>query len=224
MSNPDWKTDFNNEISLAVNARREGNEGRARVCARRAAGIVIGEYISRLEMTDLDSSAYNRLKLLTTLPDIPDQVLEIANHLLSRVDKDHNLPVDADLIAEVRWLKRTLLNEKEISMLNPYIFISNLDEKIIDIPAESIVSRTIHDDEQVRVILFGFAQGQELSEHTASMPAIIHIIRGEAKLKIGNDSHDGQPGTWLHMPANLPHSVIALTETMMILTLIKNTG
>lgn len=106
-------------------------------------------------------------------------------------------------------------------MTYDYNFISNLSEQILEIPAESIVSRTVHNDEHVRVILFGFAPGQELSEHTASMPAIIHILSGTVKLVIGKDPLEGEAGTWVHMPANLPHSVFAKSQTMMLLTMIK---
>ena len=69
--------------------------------------------------------------------------------------------------------------------------------------------------------LFGFATGEELSEHTASMPAIIQIIKGEASLTIGNEAISGQPGTWIHMAAKTPHSVKAESPAVMLLTLLK---
>lgn len=106
-------------------------------------------------------------------------------------------------------------------MNTDYNYISDLPEQILEIPTDSIVSRTIHNDENVRVILFGFAPGQELSEHTASMPAIIHILSGSVKLIIGKDPIEGDAGTWAHMPANMPHSVFAKSQTMMLLTMIK---
>jgi hypothetical protein len=34
----------------------------------------------------------------------------------------------------------------------------------------------LHNDERVKAVLFGFAQGEELSEHTASMPAVLHLL------------------------------------------------
>jgi len=37
-------------------------------------------------------------------------------------------------------------------------------------PAKGILSRTLFNDEKLKVVLFGFAQGEELSEHTASIP------------------------------------------------------
>ncbi len=102
----------------------------------------------------------------------------------------------------------------------PYTHITNLVEPD-NIPKDGILSRTIHDDDKVKVVLFGFAKGEELSEHTASMPAILHMLHGEARLTLGEDPIEGRPGTWVHMPANLPHSVYAETQVVMLLLMLK---
>ena len=104
--------------------------------------------------------------------------------------------------------------------MNPlYAYIPDLSLSISEIPTDSILSRTIHSDDSVKVLLFGFASGQELSEHTASMPAILHILEGEASLTLGEDTHQAQAGTWVHMPANLPHSIYAHESVFMLLLL-----
>lgn len=106
-------------------------------------------------------------------------------------------------------------------MSEVYNFISNLSDAIPDIPANSIVSRTLHDDEVMKVILFGFAEGQVLSEHTASQPAMMTFLKGDVQLTLGDDSFRAQPGTWVYMPAHFPHSVQAATTALMILMLYK---
>jgi quercetin dioxygenase-like cupin family protein len=106
-------------------------------------------------------------------------------------------------------------------MNTDYYYVANLAEQISEPQPESIISRTFYTDEQLRVILFSFAPGQELSEHTASVPAIIHIIDGEAQLTLGKDAYDAQTGTWARMPANLPHSLYAKTPTKMLLIMLK---
>ena len=68
-------------------------------------------------------------------------------------------------------------------MSSKYTYITDL-AKQVDIPVDGILSRTLHEDEQVKVVLFGFGVGQELSEHTASMPAILHIVQGEGVCRI----------------------------------------
>lgn len=88
-------------------------------------------------------------------------------------------------------------------------------------PEDGTLSRTLHNDDNTKVVLFGFGAGEELSEHTASMPAIIQIIKGEASLTVGDESVAAKPGTWIHMAAKTPHSVKAKTPVVMLLTLLK---
>jgi quercetin dioxygenase-like cupin family protein len=88
-------------------------------------------------------------------------------------------------------------------------------------PAKGILSRTLFSDDRLKAVLFGFAQGEELSEHTASMPAVLHFLRGEAKLTLGEDTVEATPGTWVHMAKGLRHSIQAQTPVVMLLLLLK---
>jgi hypothetical protein len=103
-----WKREYNKEINQALQARRSGKEGMARVCARRAAGIVIGEYLSRHGHTNPTYSAFERLTLFTRLPEVDPSYKTVAQHCLVKVNRSHELPIDADLISEVIWLEKSL--------------------------------------------------------------------------------------------------------------------
>lgn len=91
----------------------------------------------------------------------------------------------------------------------------------ISIPDDSTISRTIYQDDQIKAVLFGFAAGQELSEHTAATPAIVHFVQGEARMTLGQEVVEAKPGTWVHMPARLPHSLQAHTPVIMLLLLLR---
>lgn len=93
--------------------------------------------------------------------------------------------------------------------------------KEVEPPDDGILTRTLYNDDDVKAVIFGFGQREELSEHTASMPAILHFLQGEATLTLGDDTIEAQPGTWVHMPANLKHSVKTTTPVVMLLLLIK---
>jgi hypothetical protein len=67
----------------------------------------------------------------------------------------------------------------------------------IDIPVNGILSRTLYQDEHVKVVIFGFAEGQELSAHTAPFRAILHVLDGEARIKLGADTVEAGPGAWI---------------------------
>jgi quercetin dioxygenase-like cupin family protein len=104
--------------------------------------------------------------------------------------------------------------------ISPYMLVDNLVDLLPEIAADTIVSRSFYQDGQLKAILFGFAPGQELSEHTASRPAILHFLRGEAELTLGQDSSIAGPGTWAHMGAHLPHSIVARTEVVLLLLML----
>lgn len=108
-----WVDRFHLEINRAEAARGRQNEGMARVCARRAAGIVIGEYLIRHNLPDPGASAYDRLRLLAQLASVSEETRMTAGHFLTRIDVDHNLPVDADLVAEAKWLASSLLGNTQ---------------------------------------------------------------------------------------------------------------
>lgn len=105
----DWKTRLEAELSQAQTAREAGNEGKARVCARRAAGIAIGEYLHREGFPKPGPSAFDRLNILATLPNVSARTRQIAQHLMLRVNEEFKLPIDIDLIAESKELAEILL-------------------------------------------------------------------------------------------------------------------
>ena len=49
--------------------------------------------------------------------------------------------------------------------------------KEVQPPDKGILSRTLFNDDRLKAVIFGFAQGEELSEHTASMPLFCNLSR-----------------------------------------------
>ena len=105
--------------------------------------------------------------------------------------------------------------------MKPYLLVQDLAHETPDLPSDSILSRTFYEDATMKAILFGFAPGQELSEHTASHPAILHFMHGEADLTLGGEAQQAGAGTWVHMDAKLTHSIKARTPVTMLLLLFK---
>lgn len=103
------------------------------------------------------------------------------------------------------------MNEK------PYTLIENLHDLIGEIPSDSIVSRTFHREDHAKGIVFGFAAGQELSEHTSTQTAIIQIVQGEATVTLGDDRYELSAGAWMYLTPELKHSVYAKTPVIMLL-------
>ena len=102
-----------------------------------------------------------------------------------------------------------------------YNYFEDLTAELPEIAPDSIVSRTLYDDEGHKAILFGFDAGQELSEHTASQTALLYFVQGSAQLTLGEDECKASAGTWVRMAPRLPHSVLAESELVMMLILLK---
>ena len=104
--------------------------------------------------------------------------------------------------------------------MTPYTHIRDLAKEAHP-PEKGILSRTLHNDDKMKVVIFSFAEGEELSEHTASMPAVLHFLQGEAKLTLGADVVEASLNTWVHMPMGQRHSIQAKTPVVMLLLLLK---
>jgi len=99
--NPDnIQIQIQEELLLAKQSRIEGNEGRARVCARRAAGAAVKLYLGKMDLVSQSDSAMQSLKKFQTTIDLPDRIDKAVSWLIQRVDENHNLPDEIDLIHE----------------------------------------------------------------------------------------------------------------------------
>ncbi|MBT8165599.1 MAG: cupin domain-containing protein [Acidimicrobiia bacterium] len=92
----------------------------------------------------------------------------------------------------------------------------------VEIPEEGTLTRVLYRDDQIRVVVFAFDEGQELTDHTAAVPAIVQVISGRIRLDLDGDPVELEPGSWVRMEANLTHAVLALEPSVMLLTLLRS--
>lgn len=106
------------ELKLARQAESEGNQGKARVCARRAAGWAIQEHLSRQGTSLGSNNALDHIKYFSTQEGLPQPMYAVLHHLTVKLEKD-SLESDAyypiegvDLMSEAQWLAENLLQTK----------------------------------------------------------------------------------------------------------------
>ena len=109
------------------------------------------------------------------------------------------------------------MSEKPLMDLNQQKIVSLAEETRF--APNGIVSRTLMRTPGSRVVLFGFAAGQELSEHTSTQHALIQILSGQCKFFLAGQPNSLKTGDLLYMPPNLPHAVEATQQFSMLLTL-----
>ena len=91
----------------------------------------------------------------------------------------------------------------------------------IQIPVEGTLSRVLYRDDTIRVVVFAFDDGQELTDHTAAKPAIVQVVSGRIRLDLDGDPVELGPGSWVRMAPGLTHAVLALEPSVMLLTLLS---
>jgi quercetin dioxygenase-like cupin family protein len=84
--------------------------------------------------------------------------------------------------------------------------------------ADGIVSQALLAAPGLRVTLFRFAAGQELSEHTSPARVLLQVLSGSGDFALGTTSRRLVAGDLLHMPPNLPHAVRAVEALTFLLT------
>jgi quercetin dioxygenase-like cupin family protein len=85
----------------------------------------------------------------------------------------------------------------------------------------SVVSRQITKADAGNVTLFAFDKDQELSEHTAPFDALVHVLDGNAEVRISGKGFELKTGDAVIMPADEPHALKAITRFKMLLTMIR---
>ncbi len=84
------------EIECAKNALKEGNIGKARVCARRAAGLAVNFWLLKNKITSSDLSAVACLNKIKEDENLPDFILKAAGKLTAKINTPESGAVTED--------------------------------------------------------------------------------------------------------------------------------
>ena len=70
------------------------------------------------------------------------------------------------------------------------------------------------------VVMFAFAAGSELREHTAQFPVLLQAIEGTLDVGIAGESFQLTPGDLLHIEPHVAHNVVAEDNARLQLTVL----
>ena len=83
---------IDHELATAREATNTGNEGKARVCARRAAGQAITWFLSRYPREGWGADAMTQLLHLKTDAEFPEEVRNAAERLTTKISERFTYP------------------------------------------------------------------------------------------------------------------------------------
>ena len=92
------------ELAKAETGLREGNDGLARVCARRAVALGAQDWMERNERSEWPAGAMNQLLKIQQEEAFPPAMREAAQRLLTKVSQRDQAPVSIDPIADARLI------------------------------------------------------------------------------------------------------------------------
>jgi quercetin dioxygenase-like cupin family protein len=97
---------------------------------------------------------------------------------------------------------------------------------LADLPVtpQATTSRVVVDNDAVRVVLFTFDTGEELTDHTASMPVVVTLLDGAIRFRVGEQDHHLAPGDVVYLPAHESHALQAEEPSRLSLVMVRSPG
>ena len=123
------------------------------------------------------------------------------------------------------WVKAGRPDAGDLTGMSEQPLMDVAQTKILSLADETqyapdgIVSRTLLRTDGLRVVLFGFAEGQDLTEHTSTQTALVQILTGECEFILAGQSHLLKSGDLIYLPPLVPHALRATRQFSMLLTL-----
>ena len=78
---------------------------------------------------------------------------------------------------------------------------------------------TVFKTDSMRLVLIGLHMGGELPEHTAEGVISVHVLKGHILFRANNEEKKLTEGHIITLHENIPHSIIAVEESIFLLTI-----
>ena len=97
-----WQEQVEQELTKAAEGLQSGNEGMARVCARRAVAVAAQEWAAQHNLPAWQGDTLHQLRKIQEQSTFPLPVREAAQRLITKVTDQTKSPMTTDPIADAR--------------------------------------------------------------------------------------------------------------------------
>lgn len=87
---------------------------------------------------------------------------------------------------------------------------------------KGLSTQILSDSGTARVVLFAFKAGQQLKEHQTTSQILVQVVRGDITFTTPSSSMKMQAGMLLQLEASIPHSIVAQTDAVVLVTMLPS--
>jgi len=99
-------------------------------------------------------------------------------------------------------------------------FFKNLNG-LMQFPKEGIFSTVLAKSDTYNYTLMCLAKGADIDTHTSTKNGSVYVLKGKGTFKLFDKDIKMEPGVFIFMPANAPHSLEAEEDLAILLCLSK---
>lgn len=87
---------------------------------------------------------------------------------------------------------------------------------------KGLSTQILSDSGTARVVLFAFKAGQQLKEHQSTSQILVQVVRGDITFTTPSTTMNMQAGMLLQLEASIPHSIVAQTDAVVLVTMLPS--
>ena len=89
----------------------------------------------------------------------------------------------------------------------------------MEFPKDGVFSKVLAKGETSNYTLMCLSKGTDISEHTSTREGAVTVIKGKGTFYLGDKAIALEPGVFIFMPKNAPHSLSAEEDLAILLSL-----
>jgi nitric oxide dioxygenase len=91
--------------------------------------------------------------------------------------------------------------------------------KMMEFPKDGIFSKVLAKSEKYNYTLMCLAKGSDIDTHTSTKDGVVQVLKGKGTFTLFDKKIDMEPGVFIFMPKNAPHSLQADEDLAILLLL-----
>jgi quercetin dioxygenase-like cupin family protein len=91
----------------------------------------------------------------------------------------------------------------------------------LPITPSATTSRVVVANDAVRVVVFAFDAGEQLTEHTSTKAVVVQVLRGALRFEVAGAAHDLGVGDVVYLAPDEVHALEAIEPSLVSLVMVS---